>query len=246
MDVITEALGVEPIFINSSLVSAQNRQRYYWTNIPLDGVPEDKGIMLRDILEEGIVDRDKAHCIDANYFKGGNLKSYFEKHRRQLVFDFDLKKSGLVQVGETEEYQHYNNSQIKRVYHPDGKAPTLLVNQGGNREPKVATHDPKGGRIVNRRLDENGTRKDYDKSIPLQPRVEVREDDKTNCLSTVYKDSVVVEDMTWRKLTPLECERLQTVPDGYTAHVSNTQRYKMLGNGWTVDVIKHIMKGMEL
>ena len=99
---------------------------------------------------------------------------------------------------------------------------------------------------MNRRLDENGTRKDYDKSIPLQPRVEVREDDKTNCLSTVYKDSVVVEDMTWRKLTPLECERLQTVPDGYTAHVSNTQRYKMLGNGWTVDVITHIMKGMEL
>jgi len=246
MDVITEALGVEPIFINSSLVSAQNRQRYYWTNIPFDGVPEDKGIMLRDILEEGMVDRDKAHCIDANYFKGGNLKSYFEKHRRQLVFDFDLKQSGLMQVGETEEYQHYNNSQIKRVYHPDGKAPTLLVNQGGNREPKVATHDPKGGRIVNRRLDENGTRKDYDKSIPLQPRVEVREDDKTNCLSTVYKDSVVVEDMTWRKLTPLECERLQTVPDGYTAHVSNTQRYKMLGNGWTVDVITHIMKGMEL
>ena len=194
MDVITEALGVEPIFINSSLVSAQNRQRYYWTNIPFDGVPEDKGIMLRDILEEGMVDRDKAHCIDANYFKGGNLKSYFEKHRRQLVFDFDLK----------------------------------------------------GGRIVNRRLDENGTRKDYDKSIPLQPRVEVRQDDKTNCLSTVYKDSVVVEDMTWRKLTPLECERLQTVPDGYTAHVSNTQRYKMLGNGWTVDVITHILKGMEL
>lgn len=194
MDVITEALGVEPIFINSSLVSAQNRQRYYWTNIPFDGVPEDKGVMLRDILEDGAVDRDKAHCIDANYFKGGNLKSYFEKHRRQLVFDFDLK----------------------------------------------------GGRIVNRRLDENGTRKDYDKSIPLQPRVEVRQDDKTNCLSTVYKDSVVVEDMTWRKLTPLECERLQTVPDGYTAHVSNTQRYKMLGNGWTVDVITHILKGMEL
>ena len=66
MDVITEALGVEPIFINSNLVSAQNRQRYYWTNIPMDKLPDDKGIMLKDILEDGFVDRDKAHCIDAN------------------------------------------------------------------------------------------------------------------------------------------------------------------------------------
>lgn len=241
MDVITEALGVEPVFINSSLVSAQNRQRYYWTNIPMNGLPDDKGIKLRDILEDGMVDREKSHCIDANYFKGGNLKSYFEKHRRQLVFS----KDGLCQVGETEEYQHYNNSQIKRVYHADGKAPTLLIGQGGNREPKVATYDPKGGRIVNRRLDENGKRKDYDMNIPLQPRVEVREDDKTNCLTTVYKDSVVVEDLTWRKLSVTECERLQTVPDGYTNHVSNTQRYKMLGNGWTVDVICHIFNGMK-
>ena len=142
MDVITEALGVEPIFINSRLVSAQNRQRYYWTNIPMDKLTDDKGIILADVLEDGHVDRDKAHCIDANYFKGGNLKSYFEKHRRQLVF-----------------------------------------------------------------TDESMTE--------------------------------------FRKLTPLECERLQTVPEGYTDHVSNTQRYKMLGNGWTVDVISHIFNGMK-
>jgi DNA-cytosine methyltransferase len=236
MDVITEALGVEPIFINSSLVSAQNRQRYYWTNIPMDGLPEDKGIKLRDILEDGFVDRDKSHCLDANYFKGGNLKSYFEKHRRQLVFS----KDGLCHVGDADIK---GNDTIRRVYHPDGKAPTLTTMGGGHREPKVLV---KGGRIVNRRLDENGVRKDYDKDIPLQPRVEVRKDDKTNCLTTVYKDSVVVEDMTWRKLTPLECERLQTVPEGYTSSVSNTQRYKMLGNGWTVDVVAHIMKGMKL
>ena len=61
---------------------------------------------------------------------------------------------------------------------------------------------------------------------------------------TVTKDSILVEDMSWRKLTPLECERLQTVPDGYTEGVSNTQRYKMLGNGFTVDVIAHILKGL--
>jgi site-specific DNA-cytosine methylase len=60
-----------------------------------------------------------------------------------------------------------------------------------------------------------------------------------------HNNFLAVDGMKWRKLTPLECERLQTVPDGYTAHVSNTQRYRMLGNGWTVDVIAHIMKGME-
>ena len=184
-DVITEMLGVEPIEINSNLVSAQNRRRLYWTNIPQNGLPEDRGIKLKDILEDGVVDRDKSHCVDANYFKGGNLKSYFEKHRRQLVFSED----GLCQVGEADVNGH---DILKRVYHPEGKAPTLNTMNGGNREPKVLVGDTK-----------------------------------------------------WRKLTPLECERLQTVPEGYTEGVSNTQRYKMLGNGWTVDVICHLLNGLR-
>ena len=77
--------------------------------------------------------------------------------------------------------------------------------------------------------------------------LELRKDDKTNTVTTVQKDNVLTKDKVyWRKLTPLECERLQTVPDNYTEGVSNTQRYKMLGNGWTVDVIAHIFKNMEL
>ena len=221
MDVITEMLGVEPVAINSNLVSAQNRHRLYWTNIPMDGIPEDRGIVLSDILENGCTDRDKSHCIDANYFKGGNLKSYFEKHRRQLVFSGD----GLAHVGDAAEYDHYKNSQIKRVYHPDGKAPTLLASAGGNSEPKILQKGRgwnKGGLKA-----QNG---------------------KTPTLSTSswqHSNHLTYDEgMTWRKLTPLECERLQTVPEGYTAHVSNTQRYRMLGNGWTVEVIKHIMKGI--
>ena len=185
MDVITDALGVEPIFINSNRVSAQNRQRYYWTNIPMYALPEDKGIVLADILEDGHVDRDKAHCIDANYFKGGNLKSYFEKHRRQLVFSRD----GMCHVGDAGISDKY--AYVNRVYHPDGKGPSLVASDGGHLQPKIS----------------KGT--------------------------TEY-----------RKLTPLECERLQTVPEGYTDHVSNTQRYKMLGNGWTVDVVSHIFGGL--
>ncbi len=77
-----------------------------------------------------------------------------------------------------------------------------------------------------------------------QQQLELRIDGKTNTLTTVQKDNVVVnpEELTWRKLTPLECERLQTLPDKYTEGVSNTQRYKMIGNGWTIDVIAHLLK----
>lgn len=168
--VISEQLGVEPESINSALVSAQNRQRCYWANWEF-GQPEDKGLVLTDVIEDGGVDRDKAHCIDANYYKGGNLKSFFTKSRRQLVFT--AKSLALLST----MYKENAKSMIKRN---------------------------KKGWIV---LDEDL--------------------------------------ITYRKLTPTECERLQTVPDGYTAHVSNTQRYKMLGNGWTVDVIAHILRGIE-
>lgn len=240
-DIISSLLGVEPIRINSNLVSAQNRDRLYWTNIPVLNPPRNRNVMLKDILEDGWTDRDKSHCIDANYFKGGNLKSYFQKNRRQLVFDIEQGDSGLILAGEADLKGHGYN---RRVYDPEGKAPSLCAASGGNLEPKILL---RGARIVNRRLDENGKRKDNDKSIPLKARVEVREDEKSNCLSTIYKDSIVadVEQLQWRKLTPLECERLQTVPENYTNHVSNTQRYRMLGNGWTVDVICHILDGMR-
>ena len=201
LDVISDQLGVEPVFINSSLVSAQNRQRYYWANWDFEQ-PEDKGLVLADILEDGEVDRDKSFCINANYFKGGNLKSYFEKNRRQLVFNpaaivgRKLDENGKrndslsqkpVRVGDTGR-----SSQGYRIYSPEGKSPCILCNPAGGNKPIY-----------------HGTKESY------------------------------------RKLTPVECERLQTVPDNYTNHVSNTQRYKMLGNGWTVDVIAHIFKGLK-
>jgi DNA-cytosine methyltransferase len=218
-DVISNALGVEPIEINSSLVSAKNRKRLYWTNIHNITQPEDKGILLKDILEDGVVDREKGHCLDANYFKGGNLKSYFEKHRRQLVFSND----NLCHIGDADLK---GNESIKRVYHPDGKGPYLTTMGGGHREPKILLK-PRGN-------NKGGLRS---------------EDGKVGTLtSNSWQENnhlTYDEGMTWRKLTPLECERLQTVPDNYTNHVSNTQRYKMLGNGWTVDVIAHIFKGIK-
>ena len=233
-DVISEHLGVKPIMINSTLVSAQNRVRLYWTNIPNIQQPTDKGVVLKDIIEDGFVDRGKSHCLDANYFKGGNLKSYFEKHRRQLVFS----KDGLCHVGDADLK---GNDSIKRVYHQDGKSPTLTTMGGGHREPKVLCGAWRGRYIV------DGKRQDHKGSVAgkTEQRLEIRQDEKTNSLTTVQKDNNVVTDKFYRKLTPLECERLQTVPDGYTEGVSNTQRYKMLGNGWTVDVISHILRNIK-
>ena len=185
VDIISEILGVEPVLINSNIFSAQNRARLYWTNFDIPELPEDKGIVMADILEDGFTDRDKSFCIDASYYKGGNLRSYFEKHRRQLVFSDD----GLCHIGDADINGH---DLLKRVYHRSGKAPCVNTMNGGNREPKV-----------------------------------------------------YVEGMKYRKLTPLETERLQTLPDNYTAHVSNTQRYKGIGNGWTVDVICYIMSELK-
>ena len=232
-DIITKYLGVKPVMINSSLFSAQNRKRLYWTNIPFDTMPTaDKGIVLQDILEDGIANEamtnklGKSHCITARY----NGAVWWNSIQR--------KQRTMVQVGEADNIKGFDS--IKRIYSPNGKALTLTTMQGGHREPKVAI-----GRIVNRRLDENGVRKDNQLELPLSTQLEISDSDKSNCLTTVNKDNVVVEGMQWRKLTPLECERLQTVPDNYTNHVSNSQRYKMLGNGWTVDVVAHIMKGLK-
>ena len=251
-DRISEGIGVEPIMVNSQDFSAHHRKRLYWTNIKIDQWV-DKGIVLNDILEDGFSDRDKSYCVDANYFKGGSMKMYYEKARRQLVFD-TVHKRGCRQVG-IADIKGYDI--IKRVYDPEYKAPALTTMQGGWRQPKVAV-----GSIINRKINpETGKRDDYNPDIQAKPRIELRADQKSGSLTTVQKDNIVVdqEEMYWRNLTPLECERLQTVPDGYTEvgifaddytyedekTISNSQRYKMLGNGWTIAVISHLMKNME-
>jgi len=241
---------------DSAKVSAQSRKRVYITNIPHSELA-DQGIVLQDILEDSsMTDRDKSYCIDANYFKGGSMKMYFEKSRRQVVFNdkghphWDKCK----QVGEA-DLKGYDI--IKRVYSRHGKSPTLTTMQGGWRMPKVEC-----GSIINRKINpDTGKRDDYNPDIKAEPRIEVRSDQKTGTITTVQKDNVVVnhEQMYWRALTPLECERLQTLPDLWTQYgefdhkhgylgevkpISNSQRYKMIGNGFTRAVISHILEGV--
>ena len=242
-DVISKELGIEPIMINSALVSAQSRKRLYWTNIKegqlnffenisLIPQPKDRGILLKDILENGFVDRIKSHCLTATYSQAGNLKSYFNFNERQLVFNSPIL------VGQAVDIK--GKDQLKRIYSIECKSPTLTTMQGGYQEPKIAASR---GRYL---LD--GKTQDYKMSTQglTTQYLEIRNDNKSNTLTTVQKDNLLLLDKnSYRKLTVRECARLQTVPEWFEFPVSNSQAYKMLGNGFTVEVIKHILSFME-
>ena len=271
---VTKAIGYKPYvyFINSSITSPQNRLRMYITNIKIDPSQiVDRKLVIADILEEN---------VDASWNLSDKANERCRTNPRSRAFKIGQKKSGALLanqykqstdglypisdstvVGDADKYAHYNYNATKRVYHQNGKAPTLLTMQGGNREPKVATYDPKGGRIVNLRLNANGVRKDNQLDLPFTTQLEVRGDSKTNCLTTVEKDNVVVGDdgLRWRKLLPTEAEALQSLPRDYTSWgsykigdnwihrkpVAKSNRFKAVGNGWTVSVINEIFKGIQ-
>ena len=191
-DVITQRLGVEPIAINSKLVSAQNRYRLYWTDISNNiAQPEDKEIYLVDILDAEVEDK------------------YFVKEGRL---------SWLKNFGEVKEKGGY-------VAFNPAKAKCLTVRAEPSWNTTYILQWPRGA-------NKGGLRAKDGKTPSLT-------------VSSWPANNLLLNDGMVRKLTPVECERLQTVPEGYTDCVSDTQRYKMLGNGWTVDVIAHILKGMK-
>ena len=414
---ITAELGVEPVLINSALVSAQNRQRLYWAGKRnQDGTysrvaveqPVDRGILLRDILESGIVWNEKAYTLRASHGPHGGPSSVIKTIKEPGKFSFNGVAEP-VRIGEIENTAPrtgFDTSKQYKAYSPDAKATALCGNGGGagaktglyavpvpepvnetvdgkaqclratyykdgirnlvgntvDRKTCVAIPVPAAGRIVGRRINEQGHRDDYNEAIPHFQYFEVNEEpQKTNCLTTVQKDNMIAvpvrvgampnkdgelgtsqsrriystdgksvslqarpngggadgaatglyavpAGMAWRgrengsafemrddqksnavaatghqsrlvieaadgkqmpvyevrggritikgktypikladgfyiirKLTVTECKRLQTVPDTYAFPVSDTQAYKMLGNGWTVDVIAHIM-----
>ena len=246
-----QALGhVEKTLINSALVSAQNRQRYYWTNFEVTQ-PDDKGILLKDIVEN----------LNFNEVMPENVE--FKENYAQ----WDTNNRG-------------NKSQDQRAYYADGKHGTLPANGGGSKvkvcggairgrylvDGKRQDHIMKTAGLTEQRLEVRKDEKTNTLTTVQKDNVVVFKDKSQTLLATIYKENAksmvkrnkmglcvsdsnkteyVESGIHYRKLTPLECERLQTFPDGWTDCVSNTQRYKSLGNAWTVDVIAHIFKCMQ-
>ena len=184
-DEISKWLGVQPIMINSALVSGQNRKRCYWTNIPHVTQPDDKGILLQDVLENGVSWQDKSYCITASY-QGAVLYNTLKRKQRSMA-------AVPIRVGKIGK-----GGQGQRIYSVHGKSVSLSANGGGQ-----------------------------------------------GAKTGLYKIDLPDGDYIIRKLTPIEAERLQTLPDNYTVGISDSQRYKCIGNGWTVDVIAHILGGLR-
>lgn len=223
---ITAELGVEPVLINSALLSAQNRQRLYWvgrrnpdgtySQVPVEQ-PEDRGILLRDILETGICWREKGYALTASSHSA-TAEDMFARRQRNGVAE-------PIRIGtiENDAKNPDHDSQQYRVYSPDGKSVTLCGNGGGLGAKTGRYATPVGG-----------------PGGKAWPVYEVR-DGFITIKGKRYPIKLRDGFYIIRKLTVRECMRLQTVPEEYVFPVSNSQAYKMLGNGWTVDVIAHIM-----
>lgn len=231
---ITKELGVEPVLINSALVSAQNRQRLYWagkrdpdgtySQVPIEQ-PADRGILLRDILESGVAWREKAYTLKANYRKTSD-QNYFDSGHFPAAGAAEPIRIGAIES--TAKNTDFDSQQY-RVYSPDGKSVTLC-GQGGGVGAKTGLY-----------------------AVPIQ--VEWA-DGKTYPVYEAKDGQITIKGKQYpikladgfyiiRKLTVRECMRLQTVPEDFIFPVSDTQAYKMLGNGWTVDVIAHILSHFD-
>lgn len=304
---ITAELGVEPILINSALVSAQSRQRLYWTNIPGVELPENRGLILLDVLESGLPLHEKGYTLKANYSRasamnalgGGHFPApmaiepvnvttdgkaqclratYYKDGIRNMVGNTVDRKTCVatpIRVG-TIESGTGSEGQEHRVYSAGGKSKTLCGNGGGVGAKTglytVPTDCP-ALRVA------EATAKGYTDILPgecvdlTMPNSKTRRGramrEKANCLTTscqyyqycgtldrpiyeVRDGQITIKGQQYpiklmdgyyiiRKLTVRECMRLQTVPESFVFPVSDTQAYKMLGNGWTVDVIAHIL-----
>ena len=296
--VLSKAIGVKPIMINSALLSAQNRQRLYWTNIglepqglfgDLDSIidqPKDKGILLKDILEQNVSDKyfltekgvdriisynnserslndnGKSLCLASGYFKQGRDNQLIVHNTMPRSSTSGKGGSGplsrndgktyCLDTGQTNAIQIFNNKRLNETiskHQNDLKHGTLIdsYNQSIHIDKSItistrvnasnSTHIVDNEKILGGdfRYDEGFRWRENGKSGTLATKGGGSGSDISGCALAKLDNSTI------RRLTPIECERLQTVNENYTAHVSDSQRYKMLGNGWTVDVIVHIL-----
>lgn len=278
-DFISEQLGVKPIMINSALVSAQQRKRCYWTNIPNVSQPADKGILLKDILESGLPWQDKSYCMTASY-DGAVLWNTLQRSQRSMIAEpvGVAQRGRYIQSGKRSEKYAGGTEQFIEA-RKDGKSNCLTTVQKDSMvaEPiPFNTYNGEGKKsrtfmagyykygeatIIKNKGFKGGATAiaqpvrvgEYGKGGQGQRIYSVRGKSVTlsangggqGAKTGLYKIDLPDGDYIVRKLTPIEAERLQTLPDNYTGGISNTQRYKCIGNGWTVDVIAHILNGLK-
>jgi DNA (cytosine-5)-methyltransferase 3A len=222
-DIITREMGVEPVMFNASLVSAQSRKRLFWTNIPFD-LPEDRGILLKDILQpdgevdERMVVKGKAYTLTASYSKATPSPAQVEHNIEKGQRTMVLSKHQQTNLRETDQKAHTLCSTMHKGSHANG---TTLIKVG-----HIGNTNSQGNRVY----DTDG------KSVTLSAH-----GGGLGAKTGLYKS----EDRI-RKLTPIECERLQGLPDNYTEGVATTNRYKCLGNAFNVDVVAHILGRIKL
>jgi DNA (cytosine-5)-methyltransferase 3A len=217
-DVITGYFGVEPIAINSSLVSAQNRYRLYWTNIPNVTQPDDKGILFNHIIQDN---------VDEKYYYSKTVLDRIDVSEINHVGMVGYKSKGKeVDKCGTLLARHYKGMQS--LPYPIVKESILKVPEA-TKKGYVEVHPNEGVDLT------------FINSTTRRGRL-MKE--KSNCLTATNYDYCWYDGYICRKLTPIECERLQTFPDNWTEGISNSQRYKALGNSWTVDVVTHIFKNL--
>lgn len=239
---ITEELGVEPVLINSALVSAQNRQRLYWvgkrepdgtySQVPVEQ-PEDRGILLRDILETGLPLREKAYALLTGHGGGVGAKTGLYAVPCCMRYERSPEAKRLRKQYEAHEISHGYHEFSELHPRTDGKSNTLST---------VLKDNPICEPVIE--MDESGHYAISAADGKKYPVYEVRNGHIT-ITDKQYPIKLADGFYIIRKLTVCECMRLQTVPDTYAFPVSDTQAYKMLGNGWTVDVIVHIMSHFE-
>jgi DNA (cytosine-5)-methyltransferase 3A len=227
-DVISKLLGVEPVNINSNLVSAQNRNRFYWTNIPGVKQPEDRNIYLKDIVEDNV--SEKYHCnLDIegtrsikNLLDGMRLETEKAKFvTAQVQRGTNSGATNLI----IQKSRGFNNGGIKAK---NGKTPALTSNSWEHNNHLL---------------------------LKLSRKLKLKKyQNKASCLTVAGNSGGNHSDMDLlfftnnyilRRLTPTECEALQTIPFNFTSIVSNTQRNKMIGNSFTIEIIANILKGIK-
>ncbi len=263
-DIITREMGVEPVMLNASLVSAQSRKRLFWTNLPVTQ-PADRGIVLKDILQPEAE-------VDAKFTIKSTTYTPSPGVSKALALVFAGYVEGGVRKGmEGQEHLSRAHRNPNRVYSTEGKAPTLSASETSGRNlikvGHIGTSDAQGNRVYSSEgksvtLSANGgglgaktglyttgaairgnTRTETPDGIKYSDKVDVRPDQKANALTPTFSNklALVADELRIRKLTPIECERLQGLPDNYTEGIAKTNRYRCLGNAFNVDIVAHIL-----